>query len=442
MSFTLRFYLVLIGCGGIAWISVSFVSLATALRGLMILDGLLLLLAAIDYGRVQPQQIEVKRQLDPRLSIGRENSIRLQVKPLVPLPPGRSLSLQIQDFHPPDLRVTGLPLRVSLGAESVDPLTLTYTVHPQNRGAFTWSQLQVQQLGAWGLVWRRWRISQSQTTKVYPDLVGLRELSIRLALESSGSLRYRRPWGIGTEFAELREYDRGDDPRLIDWKATARRGKPLIRVLEPEQEQTLLILLDGGRLMIAQVQGLQRFDWGLNTALSLALAGLNRGDRVGVGVFDRTLHTWVPPQRGQYHLSRLLETLTPLQPTLQEPDYLGAVTPIVQRQTRRALVVIITDLLDPIAYSELLSALLHLTPRYLPFCVTLRDPTLDRLASTPTLEIEGAYQRSVALDLLAQRELAFAKLRQQGVLVLDAPAPSISTALVNAYLQLKMKGRL
>ncbi|MEY2979641.1 MAG: hypothetical protein RLZZ435_3781, partial [Cyanobacteriota bacterium] len=99
-------------------------------------------------------------------------------------------------------------------------------------------------------------------------------------------------------------------------------------------------------------------------------------------------------------------------------------------------------ILDPIASSELLSALLHLSPRYLPFCVTLRDPTLDRFATTPTLEIEGAYERSVALDLLAQREVAFAQLRQQGVLVLDAPAPRVSTALVNAYLQLKVRSRL
>lgn len=438
MIFTLRFYSALIVLGGIAWVAVPFVSLERALGGMVILDLLWIILAAIDYGRVQPQQIQVQRQLDPRLSIGRDNAIHLQIQSRVP--PRRSILLQIQDFYPPPLRVTGLPLKAQV--ESTEPVKLTYTVHPHRRGAFTWPQLQVQQLGQWGLVWRRWSILQSHSTKVYPDLVGLRELSVRLALESAGSLRYRRPWGIGTEFAELREYDRGDDPRLIDWKATARRGKPLIRVLEPEQEQTLLILLDGGRLMTAQVQGLQRFDWGLNTALSLALAGLHRGDRVGVGVFDRTLHTWIPPQRGNHHLPRLLEALTPLQPTLQEPDYLGAVTPIVQRQTRRALVVILTDIVDRIASSELLSALLHLSPRYLPFCVTLRDPTLDRVATAPTLTIQGAYERSVALDLLSQREVAFAQLRQQGVLVLDAPAPRISTELVNAYLHLKVKGRL
>jgi uncharacterized protein (DUF58 family) len=84
----------------------------------------------------------------------------------------------------------------------------------------------------------------------------------------------------------------GDDPRLVDWKATARKLGAIptaslqVRVLEPEQEQTLIILLDRGRLMTAWVKGLKRLDWGLNTTLSLALAGLSRGDKVGVGVFD------------------------------------------------------------------------------------------------------------------------------------------------------------
>jgi uncharacterized protein (DUF58 family) len=264
---------------------------------------------------------------------------------------------------------------------------------------------------------------------------------------------------MGTEFAELREYGVGDDIRLIDWKATARRSRPLIRVLEPEREQTLIILLDRGRLMTAQVQGLKRFDWGLNATLSLALAGLNRGDKVGIGVFDREVTTWIPPERGQHQLSKLIERLTPIQPVLLEPDYVGAVTKLVNQQTRRALVVLITDLVDITASAELLAALVRLAPRYLPFCVTLRDPQVDRLAHTPpTLHssnslkkgglggdqgaVETTYARAVALDLLAQRQVAFAQLKQKGVLVLDAPANQISEQLVDRYLQLKLRNQL
>jgi uncharacterized protein (DUF58 family) len=317
------------------------------------------------------------------------------------------------------------------------------------RGEFQWGDIQVRQLGAWGLAWHDWKIPASQRVAVYPDLLGLRSLSIRLTLENTGTMRQARRLGMGTEFAELRDYGIGDDIRLIDWKATARRSRPLVRVLEPEREQTLIILLDRGRLMTAQVQGLKRFDWGLNATLSLALAGLNRGDKVGIGVFDREVTTWIAPERGQHQLSKLIERLTPIQPVLLEPDYIGAVTRLVNQQTRRALVVLITDIVDVTASAELLAALVRLTPRYLPFCVTLGDPQVDRLAHTPPIlekEKQGAiaatYARSVALDLLAQRQVAFAQLKQKGVLVLDAPANQISEQLVDRYLQLKARNLL
>ncbi|MCY7392783.1 MAG: DUF58 domain-containing protein, partial [Leptolyngbyaceae cyanobacterium CAN_BIN12] len=234
----------------------------------------------------------------------------------------------------------------------------------------------------------------------------------------------------------------GDDPRLIDWKATARRSRVVVRVLEPEQEQTLIVLLDRGRLMTAQVKGLARFDWGLNATLSLALAGLQRGDRVGVGVFDRQIHTWIPPERGQTQLPKILERLSPIQPELLEPDYLGTVSAIATRQTRRTLVVLITDLIDEIASAELLAAMTRLAPRHLPFCVTLRDPQVDVKAHSAITTVPDAYARAVALDLLAQRQLALAKLKQKGVLILDAPADRLSEELVDRYLQLKARNQL
>jgi uncharacterized protein (DUF58 family) len=292
------------------------------------------------------------------------------------------------------------------------------------------------------LAWHDWRIAQPQTVDVYPDLLGLQALSLRLTLQTAGTVRRANRIGMGTEFAELREYSMGDDPRLIDWKATARRDRPLLRVLEPEQEQTMIILLDRGRLMTAQVDGLARFDWALNAALSLALAGLRRGDRVGLGVFDRQMHLWMSPERGQAHLSKLIERLTPIQPVLLEPDYLGAVTIVTNQQPRRALVVLLTDLVDQTASSELLLAMSRLTPRYLPFCVTLRDPQVDVQAHTLSQTVTDSYIRAVALDLLSQRQVALATLKQKGVLILDAPANQISEPLVDRYLQLKARNQL
>jgi uncharacterized protein (DUF58 family) len=442
---TARVYGLLVGAGAIAVLVVALwpESLAAELRfwaSLLVLLGLnLLILGAMLWDSLQgrSQFVKVTRAALGRLSIGRDNPIALTVEN-----PGIGLTqIRIRDGYPQNHFVASTEqLDVTLAGQATE--TVSYMVKPTQRGEYNWGVLQVRQLSPWGLAWMEQSLPQAQTVQVYPDLIALRALTLKLTLSNAGALRQKRRLGMGTEFTELRDYNAGDDPRLIDWKATARRDRPLVRVLEPEQEQTLIILLDRGRLMTAQVQGLAQFDWGLNATLALALAALNRGDRVGVAVFDRTIHTWIPPQRGNTHLNHLLDRLTPIQPELLEPDYFGVANVLATQQNRRALVVMITDLVDQTASAELLQALSRMAPRYLPFCVTLRDPEVDRQSVTFTLDLEQNYERAVALDLLTQRRKAFALLQQQGVLVLDAPANQLSDQLVDRYLQLKLKNRI
>ena len=425
----------------------NFGSINNGLLFISLFDCLIISLAIIDRLKNKPDRIHISRRSLGKLSIGRDNPVILVITT-----GQKPAKICIYDHYPREFTTqtnyqAKLPLELNLPSQTEQEIT--YTVHPQKRGEFPWGDIQVRQLGSWGLAWDNWQVSAATKTLVYPDLVGLRQLTVKLTLENSGAMKRSRRLGIGTEFAELREYRTGDDPRLIDWKATARRISTnttttalQVRVLEPEQEQTLIILLDRGRLMTAQVQGLSRFDWGLQATLSLAVAGLHRGDRVGVGVFDRKMHTWLPPERGQKQLSHLVESLTPIQPELLEPDYVGAVTHLVKQQSRRALVVLITDIIDSTASRELLAALGRLTPRYLPFCVTLRDPEVDFQAQGLTPNLRAAYSRAVALDLLNQRQVAFAQLKQKGVLVLDAPVQQISDQLVDRYLQLKAKNLL
>jgi uncharacterized protein (DUF58 family) len=440
---TPRTYLFLLGSAAIATVLAAVLpsdNRVTIAVSLMVLSDLGILGAMLIDGLTsRGDRPTVTRTMANRLSIGRDNPITLTVEP------GKKAKIttriQLRDTIPPEhFQVT--PDRLWADIESTGSTTLTYTVKPTHRGQYNWGEIYLRQLSRLGFCWLEQKIPAKETVAVYPDLLGLRALTIRMALQSSGALRQKRRMGIGTEFAELRDYGIGDDPRLIDWKATARRSRPLVRVLEPEQEQTLIIMLDRGRLMTAQVEGLSRFDWGLNTALALALTGLHRGDKVGFAVFDRTIHTWIPPQRGQNHLNHLIDRLTPIEPELIEPDYMGAVSTLVTQQSRRALVVMITDLVDQTASAELLSAMGRLAPRYLPFCVTLRDPQVDRRAKEFTADVGENYARGVALDMLADRAAAFEKLRRRGVLVLDAPASQVSEQLVDRYLQLKLRNQL
>ncbi|MBD2109042.1 DUF58 domain-containing protein [Nodosilinea sp. FACHB-13] len=433
-----RTYGLLLGGGLVVTLLTNFFDspnrLAAALLALLLFDVAVLAVMFWDGFRVKSRRATIKRDPLHRLSIGRDNPISLHGESSTPV------RLRLFDNYPTAFDGTTMPLEIFLSGR--EPETLTFTVNPKQRGEYPWGDLQIQQRSPLGLAWTDWTIPAAETVAVYPDLIGLNQLSVKLALQATGTLKQKRRMGVGTEFAELREYGTGDDPRFIDWKATARLSQPLVRVLEPEREQTLLILLDRGRLMTAQVQGLNRFDWGMNAALSLALAGASRGDRVGLGIFDRTLHTWLPPKGGRANFQQMIDRLTPIQPVLEESDYLAAATQAAQQQHRRSLIVLITDIVDETASAELLSALARLRPRHLPFCITLRDPAIDRQAHQSTTEVDAAYQRAVALDLLNQREAAFARLKRRGVLVLDAPAHQISDPLVESYLRIKSQGKL
>ncbi|MCS6958854.1 MAG: DUF58 domain-containing protein [Pseudanabaenaceae cyanobacterium SKYGB_i_bin29] len=438
------FLLVVVGLVGAVFFGLSPASSRWQVAALALVVGNLAVLGLAVIDVLTIDRVKVRRSIAPRLSIGKPNPVEVTIETA-----SQPCYVEIRDSYPPQFSVSRDTLQLQLGARV--RYELGYTIRPDRRGLFTWGDIYVRQRGRWGLAFSQWTVPARQEVAVYPDLVSLKALTIKLAMEAGGAIRQKRRWGIGTEFAELREYRLGDDTRLIDWKATARRNRPLVRVLEPEQEQTLIILLDRGRLMTARVAGLTRFDHGLNALLALALAGLHRGDRVGVGVFDRDMYCWLPPERGQHRLGKIMEQLTAIEPQLLEPDYMTAVGKVVQQQTRRALVVMLTDIIDETASAELLTAMTHLTPRYLPFCVTLRDPEVDRLAHTfpdPAsadripIAIKDAFNRAVALDLLDQRELAFAKLRQHGVLVLDAPAHQVSQPLVDRYLQLKQRSLL
>lgn len=443
---TLRLYLFLIAgiaiAAGIAGTLDPEIRFIEAMKITVGFDCAILIIAFLDARHVKSRRVEVTRQDLSRLSINRDNPVSIVVSASGKTKPNfsQNSTVTICDYYPQSFEVSEPNFSAVISPNSTQELT--YTVRPFKRGEFSWGDLQMRQLGAWGLAWHEWKVPATQKVAVYPDLLALRSLTIKLTLQSTGSMKNKRRFGLGTEFSELREYATGDDPRLIDWKATARRNRPLIRVLEPEQEQTLIILLDRGRLMTQKVQNISRFDYGLNATLCLALAGLTRGDRVGVGVFDRQMHTWIPPERGQKQLPKLIEKLTPIQPEIMESDYVNAVTMVANQQSRRALVVVITDIIDITASSELLSALGRLRSRYLPFCIALRDPQVDAIANATTSSLESAYTRSVALDLISQRQVAFASLQQKGVLVLDAPANQISDLLVDRYLNLKARNQI
>jgi len=256
------------------------------------------------------------------------------------------------------------------------------------------------------------------------------------------SLRRLRRRGAGGEFSTLREYGPDDEFRAIDWKASARRGRTMVAQYEVERSQQIVVALDAGRLMTARLGDRRKLDYAVSAALAIAAIARLAADRVGVLAFAGRVLARVAPGAGAAHAARLTDVLSDLEPTLEEADYERAFIALEREVKRRSLIVLFTDLFDPVASSAVLAATRILQPRHLVLVVLMNDAAIETALARVPADVEDAYRAAVAATLADERARALAALRDRGILVVDVPAAELTVALLDAYVAVKSRGLL
>jgi len=402
-------------------------------------DFLLIAAAIADFALVPgPRALPCSRQVAEQLSLGVSNPVRIKI-----FNPGPFwLSARLRDEAPVQFETSGhtANLRLPPRTETI----YTYQVTPNRRGDYAFGDLNLRLGGPLGLVIRQIRVAQACAVKVYPNLRQVKEFDLmaRRGRLSEAGVHWTRMRGHGTAFESLRDYQPDDDYRRIDWKATARRAKLIVQDYETERSQNVLLLLDLGRLMTGEHQGMSKLDYAVNAALMLAYVAALNGDRVGLLCFSSTVESYQPPKRGKQQVLRILAQLYAVQPKLVEPDYALALQYLSLHARKRALIIVLTDVVDTHVSAELVVRLRALAPAHLPLCVTMRDASLAALAEQEPRDLDKAFQRALAVKTLAEREEALAQLRNGGVLVLDTRPEDLSVSLVNRYLQVKARSLL
>jgi len=323
-------------------------------------------------------------------------------------------------------------------------LIADYVTQAATRGAFRFGPIDVRcwRPGGW---WRRQvRLPAHEEVAVYPNVLAIKryQLTLRRGLRIQTGLRRARPPGATTAFARLRDYLPGDDVRRINWKASARRDRPVTMEFEAERGQQAMIVLDCGRLMTAPAGVLTKLDHAVNAALLLAWVAQTQGDRVGLMTFSDGVRHFLPPQRGPSQVNRLNEVLYRVRAEYTEPDFEEAFAQLARRVNRRSLVIMLTDVLDPEASRDLVANALRLGTRHLLLVVAMADPEVLAARDAPIDRSGRAYEWAAAEELLTARRQSFEALQQGGVLGLDVEAGQLSPALVERYLELKERALL
>lgn len=380
----------------------------------------------------------VSRVLPEPLSLGELQAVQL----LVAHPDAAGLPAEVADHVPADLRPDQRVLSGSFDREGL--LAVEYTIEPPHRGAYRFAAVDLRCWRPGGWLVRQVRLKADEPAAVYPDVLAIKryDLTLRRGMRMMAGLRRARPPGATTAFAGLRDYLPGDDVRRISWKASSRRDAPVVMEVEAERGQQAIIALDCGRLMTAPAGLLTKLDHAVNAALLLAWVAQSHGDKVGMLTFSDGVRRFVAPQRGPAQVSQLNRVLYDVQPEYTEPDFAEAFSHLALRISRRSLVVVLTDVLDPEASRDLVAHAIRLSHRHLVMVVAMGDPEVLAARTAPIERASRAYEWAAAEELLAARRSSFEQLRQGGVLGLDVEAGKLSPALVERYLELKERALL
>lgn len=428
---------------------------------MLLLDLAVAAAVGVDIARTpKPDRLRVSRKVPPRAGLSQdfERVVRVDASGRR----ARGLAFEVREEFPPTfevrqrsvargggiLRVPPAPLDPTGGPDTCvldeRPIDLVRVYRPMRRGVESLGDLRLRISSPFGLVQRQSRMRGASSLAIEPPMLGLKR-TLRLAASERwrdlGVRILQRRGGL-VEFESLRDYVLGDDPRLVDWKAFAKRGRPIVREFQEERGQELVLAIDCGRRMAAaadaearegQVRGWTKLDHALDALLELAAVALQRGDRVGCIAFDARTRAWIPPGRGKRQLERLREGVFALEASPEDSDLGRALNDLSVLHRRRSLVLVLSDVADPLSVDLQRKALAEGARMHRILFAALDDPAL-RAVAEGRVPVETPV-RAAALGLQEERRTGLRRLHGAGARVIDTLPAEAAAPLLAAWLE-------
>jgi len=416
---------------GLATLALAVAVAAPAMAVVAVVADVLILIAiVVDGRRAAAVALTATRRWPPLLVQGAPSRVEVHLSA-----PAGVVMVAREALHP---GLAARPLRQRLVGAAPDEVAWEYELVPRRRGAHTVGPLTVRVLGPWGFAWSQRDLIGEEVRRVYPQTRWQGRVGRLLALAhrrelGRAPLRFR---GMGTEPYALREYRPGDPPTRIQWKASARHDRLLSREDTWERGTRLVILLDCARAMASIDGGRSKLDHALAAALALTRVAVSRGDRVTLIGFSDRIERVVRVRSDQRTVAAAYRALYDLEARLTEPAYDLAMEAVSAAESRRAVVVFLTSVVDLAATELLRESLLGLGRKHRPLLINLEDPDLVRLAVGVPASLEEAFAKASSLEMLLANRRLGRRLRRAGVAVAVAPADQLAWRALEAYLGL------
>ncbi len=398
----------------------------------------LLVVASVAEGwslRLALKRIQVERILPPIVARGRMFSVKLNIVNVG----GGDYRGIVRDVVPP-----GALQQLQIYPSEIGPgeTLLSYPLTIPERGSHTFGNSWLRIKGKLGLVELQKSCATGSVIRVLPEsLVPDEELS-KDALDERqlmDQISESRNRGDGTEFESLSEYREGDDVRRINWRSTARLNRLIVCRYQMEQHRDVVVLVDCGRLMGTQVENGTKLDCAVNAALVIARVALQTGDRCGLGIFDSKVRGFLSPIAGAASHRILIDHLYNVKPGWVETNFAPMFATLQSRQRKRALLVILSDMMEAETTERYRAALMSLRGRHEIVFAALRTPLLTQAALEPIDDSQDVARKTFALRLMREREQTLHTLKRSGIHVLDVEPKQLTIPLLNSFIEIKQR---
>ena len=450
--FTVIFVWFLLGTVSFFWdfFSLVWIIFAVISLPLIIIDALLLffLVDRLSVTRELPSSLAQGESTWVKLTIARENNTG-SLKKLLPA------KIAIWDLYPSSMETDAFPAildKKQLKFINIEPCIFEYKLTPKERGLWWFNETELL-LSSFCRLWLLKREHRSSNfVRTYPNFNKMKaaaQMDLKGILEKSG-LKNIRMRGHGLEFSSLRDYKEGDSIKAIDWRATSRRQKVIIKEYQEERDQQLLFLLDTGYRLHSwdtdhNNEKCLQFDNALEASLLLSWISLKHGDSVGMGSFgsesSNTQNRWLSPRKGLSTFPLLMNNFYDLQSSPSPSSPFSALEEALTKLKRRTFIILISNLREE--DNESLSLILkHITKRHLLLFVSLREKESELIAYREPKGTEEALETAAAFSYMISRRDLYRSWEHSGILTMECSGSNLSSALINRYLDIKRSGRL
>jgi len=329
---------------------------------------------------------------------------------------------------------------VSLPAES-ELSSLAWPCTPVKRGNYSIRRCYLAAASPLGLWEVRTSVPAPAEMRVYPNLLKERKSLAAFFLKRGNfGAHAQRMVGKGRDFEKLREYIPGDGYDEIHWKATAKRGVPVTKIFQIERTQEVYVAIDTSRLsakLSGEETALERF---ISSALVLGVAAEQQGDHFGVLAFSDKVDAFVRASSGKSHYNACRDALYTIHPKRVTPNYDDLCSFIRMRLRRRSLLIILTDLNDPVLAENFVRNIDLISRQHLVVVYMIQPPGSAALFGRDRARSGDEVYQKLAGHILWHNLRELDKtLQRRGVKLTQVAQERMGAEIVSQYVRIKQR---